>query len=610
MFDWARWQRYFSDVEVARRWYESVPDALAAADWYFVGVHNPVEAAEWIRLKKSPQTLRAWRASGFADVSQILGWVRIGQSIELARRWSEIGFGDPESAGRWAPLVESPEALLEWFRRGVESPEELAALCDQGLTLEHVRGLDIKTAPSEGWKPWTQLTTQGQAANPEIVNSWLVAHAPLSEAVEWVGVGATPLERDLLLSNGVSLELLKGLKTSRCSELARSVRTQHQDLARWFEHGFEFDEMMRWRQLGISIDEVLDWRAMEVASDSARQLASLGFTPKDYLEHLEDPLIQESNLARWAQSGLPRGSVKVFVLGGIPDPETARKWLEGFGNDPSRAVAHFRGYGGDYRRARAAARQAERIRFSSSTGPTTSLQQPEAKPSPPVVRLPAASEEWLEEIVAWARTLQSSFRKLIQSPSVLSLDELGIEIRIELIDDLIWGSVKAGNRNFTSAFDPESFDPFSAPVSSEQRFVLGTCICWFIDCSIVMRRQSQGAAALYRVAEVDPRRRSPGIRYVPTPTFSTRRTGRADRDTLGLKVRHQVSGHIRTLPVGRQGSEEARKSAPKHIQRVMKKYETYVQPHFRGTEEQRRELEVRLSRYSALGEAMSDLEWL
>lgn len=597
-------------MEVARRWYESVPDALAAADWYYVGVREPSEAAEWIRLKKSPQTLRDWRSAGFSDVSEILGWVRIGQSIELARRWMEIGFENSDSAGKWTPWVKDPESLLEWFRRGVESPEELATLRSQGLTLEHVRGLNIKTTPSEGWKPWTQLTTQGQSAEPWIVNRWLVAHARLVEAAEWVDVGATPLERDLLVSNGVSLELLKGLKTSRCTELARNVRSKHQDLARWLEYGFEFEEMMLWKQLGISVDEVLDWRAIDAPSHRARLLASLGFTPMDYLECLDSALLHESNLARWAQAGLPQGSVKVFVLGGVPDPETARKWLDGFGNDPSRAVAQYRGYEGDYRRARAAARQAERIRVSSSTGQTTSLQRPEAKPSPSVVRLPAASEEWLEEIVAWARTLQSNLRKLIQSPSVLSLDELGIEIRIELIDDLIWGNVKTGNRNLTSAFDPESFDPFSAPVSSEQRFVLGACICWFIDCSIVMRRQSQGAAALYRVAEIDPGRRSPGIRYVPTPTFSTRRTGRTVGDTLGLKVRHQVSGHIRALPVGRQGSEDARKSAPRHIQRVMKKNETYVQPHFRGTEEQRRELEVRLSRYSALGEAMSDLNWL
>jgi hypothetical protein len=35
--------------------------------------------------------------------------------------------------------------------------------------------------------------------------------------------------------------------------------------------------------------------------------------------------------------------------------------------------------------------------------------------------------------------------------------------------------------------------------------------------------------------------------------------------------------------------------------------ETFVEAHFRGTEEDRRKLEVRLTRYSALGDALSDI---
>lgn len=628
MFDWARWQRYFADVEEARRWYEYVPDPVSAADWYFVGVRKPAEAAEWIRLKKSPQVLRDWRSAGFVDVSEILGWVRIGQSIERSKRWMEIGFEDSASAGKWALLVEDPESLLEWFRRGVETPEELEALRCQGLTLTHVSGLDVKTEPTEGWVSWTQLTTQGQVSNPEIVNSWLIDRFPLAEAAEWVDVGATPLERDILLSNGVSLEVLKGLKTSRCSEIATNFHSQYQDLSRWFEHGFEFEEMMRWKQAEVSIDEALDWRAIEVPSDRARRLTSLGFTAMDCLENLENPLIHDSNLARWVQAGLPQGSVRMFVLGGIPDPETARKWLDGFGSDPSRAVVQYQKYDGDYRRARVAMRQAERLRINSSRSVTTSPQQLEVEPSSnaislpptspqrlivahssPALRLPPASEEWLDEVVAWAHTLRTRLRKLIQSPSVLALNELGIEIRIEIIDGLIWGRVKTGNRTLSCKFDPDSFDPLTDIGSSEQRFVFGACLCWFIDCSIVIHAQGKGAAALYREVEANTRRASSLIRYVPTPTFSTSRIGRRAGDRLGLRVRHQVSGHIRALSEGRRGSEAARKSAPKHIQRVMKRNETYVQPHFRGTEEQRRELEVRLSRYSAFGEAMSYLNW-
>lgn len=636
VFDWARWRRYFRDASLAQQWFEYVPDPLVAAAWYFWGVRDPAEAAEWIRLRIPPQTIEVWRSAGFPDSSQALRWVRIGQSVDQVKRWIEIGCSDPdrvvgwirigqsvdqvkgwidvgcndpESAGVWESLGQRPESLSEWFKLGVKSPEKFASLRADGLTIRLARGLDVNRPPAEGWKSWTQLTTQGQAANPEIVNNWLVADVPLSEAAEWVDVGATPLERDILVSNGISLEVLKGLKTSTCSELVRNLQSEHQDLAQWFEQGIEFDEMMQWKQLRIPVDEVIDWQALAVPRDKARQLASMGFTPMEYLDNLEHPLIQESNLERWAESGLPRGSVKMFILGGVPNPETAQKWLAGFGYDPSRAVAQYQAFGGDYRRARTAWRKTERTRAVPQPGLPPVHVPPELPPESLAKRLPLVSDEWLEEIIAWARTLQPHLRKSIPSPLSVHLPILGIEIQIEFNNDLIRGRVTAGSQTFTCAFDPESFDPIAGPASSEQRFIMGVCLCWFIDCSIVLRHGSQATSALFRVATADPGRTSPKIRYVPTPAFSTRRTQRRSEDKRGLKIRHEVSGHVRALPIGKQGSGEARRAAPKHIQKVMKSNETYVRPHFRGADEQRRELETRLSRYSALGEAMSDLDW-
>ena len=579
---------------------------MVAADWYFAGVRDPVEAAEWYRLRKSPRVLRTWRDSGFADVGEILGWVRLGQTIEVAKRWGEVGYGNPQDAAKWISLGQTPDSLLEWLRLGVEAREELEALCGEGLTPPLVRGLDVKVAPPEGWRRWVELTTQGQPADPKVVNEWLVASQPITEAAPWVNVGATPFERDLLLSNGVSLEMLEKLKVSRCYELARSVRTRHLDLEEWIMNGFIYDEMMPWKQLHMTLGEVLKWRSLEVSGEMAQWLVSLGFSPEEYLEHLSNPLISEANLKRWDHAGLPQHSVKVFVLGGIPDPDTARKWLEGFWHDPRRAVAWYKAYGGDYRRARAAQRQDERVQQSPLVSSGNPSQQSAARTDPPGLNLPQVSTEWLEEIVAWARTLQSRLRKLIQSPSIVHLEQLNLEIRIEFADDLIWGRVLAGKQSFTCAFDPDSLDPAVAPNSARERFVFGVCLCWFIDCSIVLPRLAGTSPDLYRVDNSQTRGGRTGVRYVPTTTFQNRRRERIDNGVGDLKIRHQVSGHIRALPAGNKGSIEARSSAPKHIQKVMKRNETYVQPHFRGTEEQKREIETRLSRYSALGEATAE----
>ena len=57
-----------------------------------------------------------------------------------------------------------------------------------------------------------------------------------------------------------------------------------------------------------------------------------------------------------------------------------------------------------------------------------------------------------------------------------------------------------------------------------------------------------------------------GVQYMPTPTFDTRQSVRLAEEAESLKVRHLVSGHIRTLPAGHHGSEHARQTAPKHTE--------------------------------------------
>jgi len=612
VFDWSRWQRHFPSVEVARRWYESVPDPLTAADWYFIGVRDPVEAAEWVRLKKTPQVIRVWRDAGVMDVSVILAWIRMGQSLDDVSRWVEIGFATPEMAAPWISLGQTPTMVTEWFRLEVKSPNELASLLDEGVSLALVKDLDVKTPPPEGWRRWAHLTTQGAPAKPTIVNKWLVARESIVDAAPWVDVGATPFFRDILTGNGIFLEALQRLRSSDCSGLATSVLSHQIDhiyLAKWIEQGFTLDGMMPFVLRGVSLSDVLDWQKTSLTESLALWYEGLGFSPANVLNDPQDPRIAVANLKRWEQAGLPPRSVKLFVFGGIPDPETALKWLQGFENNPQRAIDQFHAFAGDFRRARAAVRRIERAMHT----PIVREILPQVRSSDgfdrPSHKFPFVSEDWLEEILAWARTLQSSLRKSSQYPSTVYFDQLELEVKIEYLNDAIHGSVVAGTESFTCAFDPETFDPVSAPITSAQRFTLGICLCWFIDCSIVIRRPGYESSDLFRAVNDSSKRSTKGVRYMPTPTFDTRQSVRLTEEAESLKVRHLVSGHIRTLPAGHHGSEHARQTAPKHIRKVMRANETYVQPHFRGTEEQRQLLEIRLSHYSALGEALSDLSW-
>jgi len=302
-------------------------------------------------------------------------------------------------------------------------------------------------------------------------------------------------------------------------------------------------------------------------------------------------------------------------MAGIPDPDTAAEWMRELRETPEFVMINYRNFRGDLYRAKA-----WRLRAAAETNPrnlvlTSTPISPRTPPTPvrmpspvvPISKISTRSHDWLEEIIARARTVQPSIRKVPHWPARIEFDDEDLTIQLEQFPRAIKGVVIVGRDRRWCEFDPLTFEILSRCENGEDRYVAGMSICWFIDCSITIHSNSRGAARLFvSESKSTSRERTQRVRYIPTPTFRARKmevrtTGRE------LTIRHKVSGHLRRLPPGRRGSKEARSNAPEHIRRNMLHSETYVEPHFRGTEAEKAELFTRISRYSALGEAMSSL---
>ena len=318
---------------------------------------------------------------------------------------------------------------------------------------------------------------------------------------------------------------------------------------------------------------------------------------------------------RWASSEIPTKDVRAWVMAGVPDPDTAAEWMRELRETPEFVMINYRDFRGDLYRAKA-----WRLRAAAETNPRNLvLTSPPVSPrtprgpvrtqSPavPISTVPTRSHDWLEEIIARARTVQPSIRKVPHWPARIEFDDEDLTIQLKQFPRAIKGVVIVGRDRRWCEFDPLTFEILSRCENGEDRYVAGMSICWFIDCSITIHSNSRGPARLFvSESKGTSRERTQRVRYIPTPTFRARKrevrtTGRE------LTIRHKVSGHLRRLPPGRRGSKEARSNAPEHIRRNMLHSETYVEPHFRGTEAEKAELFTRISRYSALGEAMSSL---
>jgi len=457
-----------------------------------------------------------------------------------------------------------------------------------------------------------------------------------NEVVELAKQPANQVRGELLQDLANSLTRLTNASLLLPSELHDTVKIEDLDaIAVALRHGrlelfVDLDDFLFWNNLGrAGVKSTVStreaglppaaglWEILEVHEATAAVFESMGFTPDDYLACIGTNLMSGGNLLRWAESTIPTKDIRSWVMAGVPSPSIAIHWMHELRETPELAMISYRSFAGNIDRAKSW-RQRAAAEMQAWISVPSSLPVSDGRPAVltrldvsvlPVVGLPSKSHVWLEEIVARARTVKPSIRRVPHWPARIEFEEDNLMIQLEQLPRVIQGVVVVGRQRRSCEFNPSTFEIVSQCDTGEDRYVVGMSISWFIDCSITIHRTSHESSKLFTIASsASPRSQTQRIRYIPTPTFHER-IREVRRAGAGPIIRHKVSGHIRKLPPGRRGSKQAHSNAPQHIRRNMSPSETYVEPHFRGTEAEKKELFTRLSRFSALGEAMSDLNW-
>lgn len=220
-----------------------------------------------------------------------------------------------------------------------------------------------------------------------------------------------------------------------------------------------------------------------------------------------------------------------------------------------------------------------------------------------------ASEEWLTEIIDRTEFVKKSLRKSIDKRFELELIA-DVVLSVGMFGNIVIGHLESSRLFIEVKYDLVSLETTKPITSSYERLALGLALSWFIDLSIVIKsvRTINDIFTIRPVGKgsTNSNKKNVGIRYVPTPRFHTAQ--RAIGSSRGVKkVLHSVSGHIRTLGYGKMPSDDARDRAPKYLRSHMTRNETYVRSHSRGEDKDRREYELRLSKFSASAHALAEL---
>ena len=619
-FSWNLWKSHFPNYESAVAWYGAVPDLVVAIDWLRMGIRDPIRAKELTSKGYSPSSIRQWLAMGYHDMDVVYRWLMLGQTPQSVKKWGDAGFTSFEDVRLWASHGMAPDDVRIWFDRGLRSPYHIKSFKSAGVTPEVSRGMILAACAPESFRPWLELRTRDRANNHLLVNSWILNGADVAEAAPWVHVGASFAHAELLRAQEITPTLLERLSASDCRPLVDLVVTStvtKGDLEQWSESHLTLSEMLPWVGTRISLAEVVKWRMQSILQSRALRLAKLGFTALDHEQHDAVRRLTDKQMGEWEHEEGLRGLAPIWVKAGVLDGGVATKWMKQFGVSPEQVVERYRSSGGDLSRAKRQERL-EKLVTPIAGIPTSHASVPlEASPGRDTLKpkkettellmraLPYVSDEWLEEVIARARITKPNIRKVPNWPAQVDLLADGVSIELQPIASNVKGVVTRDQHRLWCLFDPETIEILSPCETSTARYVAGVSISWFIDCSVVIPGTRSSDPSLFASSQVVSRKGPNRIRYMPTATFTERRS-ESRSVTSRLVVRHLVSGHKRTLPPGHFGSQRARANAPRHMK--MAPNETFVESHFRGSEEDRRKLQMRLSRYSALGDALAEID--
>jgi hypothetical protein len=541
------------------------------------------EANDWRSIEVSVARLLVWRELIGSPVDALEWITRNFHEPDFVARWMQQGF-TPHDASEWIKAgFDNPEKASAWFRTGF-APTFAAALRARNLQVtEAATRLDVVCRDSSNFGRIQLL--RGLGLTDDEATQVIVFETSADVTAGFIHTAGTRTSLNDWRSTGIPVWELPGW-----SSLFPDEPT----------------EAAFWHRGGVSANELHSlhrWQGFPLRPAPGRRWSSQGRSPREILARPNlpsapkvDPPPQSvppatARSLQYTQPPAPAPRASTTVVAPVPPRKlAAREWdnwlTAGKGWMKSAGVSQSRH------------RDFLRVLFDEGLN----WAEPTSNPFPW-----HHSDEWLEELLARAESLLPYIRREPLWP-VAFKGEVTLVMTVE--NDWATAWVGVDSTGVLVSFRPSDFELRSYKSRHAARIGVGLAISWYLDCCVSLKNDHhphldrEGNAAPNRGLETrgEGANRAPTY-YVPTVNFR-RHSQQIAAGTLTAPKAHRVKGHIRTLGADREPSDHARSQAPAHLRPRLGPRDTFVRSHTRGGIEAARFMDVHLSRYSSLAEAL------
>jgi len=641
--------------ETAKKWLISGFKPEDAAPWYDLDEVEVHIASDWVKHGFTPVDYKNWSRRGFTSSKSASMWRKYFSNPDDAHRWRLAGLrvdGDygellrdghpPEIViyGALVPSVVSIDELTFWLSEMAEekprdtnqirewilsglSPSEVKHWRSQNADLQLIGKFkelswsanEIELLMEEWGDDARKILSVATNPVPRISLGWSSQGIGRYLALEWIRIGADPVIARNWTDAGVYLPTdAQWWSSQDCDEVdALLLREDGWIFPRRFSKkempSWSPKDILRFHEHGIFRKTILLWLSHN----------RMGY--QRWANFLEVTVRTEA-VPRWKATRIPIEDWPRWIQLVSPLPEICEKWVT-TGLSPEELTEKFRQakcrpdeFDRHIEGERLLRALNSRIELKESdANQIKQKSQPKPLTNPKItynttyenlefvnVRL---SQSVIDEFQAKALYLASKIRKCPVAGKEFVDTAKGIMIRIESVSDSVIVEVVIRGKAFTIEFDSENFDPVMHLNSHLKKVAYVLALSWFVDCAITLKSKSLPVGANFQRRSMDTHSSSRrAISYVPTIQFS-QSINLVHAGNGVSPVLHEVSGHIRQLPVGFSPSDHAVGRAPLFLRKKMGSQDTYVVGHTRGIEKEIDEFVVRLSKYSMTAHAFA-----
>jgi len=283
-------------------WFVNFEEFSEIDKWIAAGFTRPETAREWRDVGFQVGEAQAWYDLDFSSASEAMDWCTSLLSFEDSRMIRELGIFSIGEALEWKNLCVDFAPILQIKKQFNLSVDDLKAFLRKGIDGRIALLLLNNGIPVETIFEWSDVNQE--LLLQDEISVWMSLKIEPREAMSWMECGISSSTASAMKSKGFNLE----------------------DWKKWTTKSGSSNLVVELIQNFSIRESIIDWLSSETDSALRESCVKVGLSFETFMNWSAIGVSQAELILKWIDVGIQPRIARIWVEGGVADPEIASAW--------------------------------------------------------------------------------------------------------------------------------------------------------------------------------------------------------------------------------------------------------------------------------------------